>query len=84
MYEDIEHLPQTQHSKAQSALHKEAAHQVRAEQSATAQAGRELARASMSSSIYTARCVLKTNEEIEVCTAKYTTTQKAAEIQKLV
>ena len=29
----------------------------------------ELARASMSSSIYTARCVLKTNEEIEICPA---------------
>ena len=29
----------------------------------------ELARASMSSSIYTAPCVLKTNEEIEVCPA---------------
>jgi len=30
----------------------------------------ELARASMSSSIYTARCVLETNEEIEICPAK--------------
>ena len=29
----------------------------------------ELARASMSSSIYTARCVLKTNEEIKICSA---------------
>ena len=30
----------------------------------------ELTNASMSSSIYTARCVLKTNEEIEICLAK--------------
>ena len=29
----------------------------------------ELARASMSSSIYTVRCVLQTNEEIEICSA---------------
>ena len=29
----------------------------------------ELARASMSSSIYIARCVLKTNEEIKICSA---------------
>ena len=29
----------------------------------------ELARASMSSSIYTARCVFKTNKEIQICSA---------------
>ena len=35
-------------------------------------------RASMSSSIYAARCVLKTNEEIEIFPANYTTTHQAA------
>ena len=40
----------------------------------------ELTRASLSSSVYTARCVLKTNEEIPICPAKiYNHTHKAAE-----
>ena len=39
----------------------------------------ELARASMSSSIYTARYVLKTNRSIEICPAKNTATHKAAD-----
>ena len=41
----------------------QAAKQVRADQS------RRSARASMSSSIHTARCVLKTSEEIKICSA---------------
>ena len=53
MYEHVvvEHLPQTQHNKAPSALHR-AARQLRADKSATTQA--ELARANMLS-IYIAR-----------------------------
>ena len=62
--------PHTQHSKAQSALHKAASTCRSARDNASKQ--RELARANMSSSIYTARCVLKTNEEIEICPTKYT------------
>ena len=59
------------HSTAQSALRK-AAKQVRADQSATTQTSRQSwgePRASMSSSTYTARSVLKTNEEIKICPA---------------
>ena len=68
MYEHVvvEHLPQTQHNTAPSALHR-AARQLRADKSATTQA--ELARANMLS-IYIARCVPKTNEKIEICPAK--------------
>ena len=38
----------------------------------------ELVKASMSLSIHIARFVLKTNQEIEICQAKYETTHKAA------
>ena len=53
----------------------QSAEQVRADQSSTTQASRqEFAQASMSSSTYTARCVLKTNEGMEICPA-YKTVQ---------
>ena len=48
---------------AQSALHK-AANQVRAGQSSTTQAGRQFCREPARRRAFTARCVLKTNEEI--------------------
>ena len=60
----------TQQRTAQRHQPAQAAQQVRADQKATTQASRqELARASMPSSISAARCVLKTNEEIEICPA---------------
>ena len=83
MYHIYEHCTSTLSSRAstahstlstQSTLHKAAREPitaVRADQSATTQAAsRQLARASMSSNIHTtARCVLETSEEIEICSA---------------
>ena len=79
MYEHVvEHLPQTRHSKAQSTLHKATNKYVPTVARQRKQA--KLARASMSSSTYAARGVLKTDKEIEICPAKYPTTRhKAAE-----
>ena len=69
----VEHLPQAQHSTAQhsTAQRNQPCTQqqikyvpIRARQRKQEQT--ELVRASMSSSIYTARRVVKTNEEIEI------------------
>ena len=79
MYEHVvEHLtsttaPQEQHSTAQSTPTSSKASTRRSERD-NASKQTELARATMSSSIYTARCVLKTNEEIEICPAYKTYT----------
>ena len=73
MYEHVvEHLPQAQHSTAQHSAFRPAqsgkASTCRSE-SDNASTQTELARASMFSSIRTARSVFKTNEEIEICPA---------------
>ena len=67
-------VPQAQHSTAQ---HSSAINPAQSSKPSTcrsecdnASEHRELARPSMSLSIYTARCVLKTNEEIEICLAQ--------------
>ena len=82
IYEHVvdEQLPPAQHSTSQSALLK-AAKQVRDDQSVTTQAKQtELARDSMPPSIHTARCVVKTNEEIEAARpTKDTSTHTAAQ-----
>ena len=64
---------------AQSALHK-AAQQLRADQWATTQAKQaELATASMAN-VYTARCVLKTIQEVEICPANCKPPHKAIKL----
>ena len=66
----FKHLPQAQHSAIGPAQSSKA--RVRADQSSATQAGRQgwrEPRASMSSSSSTARCILETNEEIQICPA---------------